>query len=333
MKLTKIFSSILLASVFFSMLCCGCTKTVETTVRNEDDGRRTVKKLPKDEVLIIESHHNVAWGTQSSLTFIMSDGSMYSSSEFFDGFPDRFGSSLSDEDKIAILRRYTLPVATIDSDQLLRIYNNIINIDPEAEFVYSDEYACDAGLSSTRVNIEGEWVKISESGDTNGDLKDRYARKANALINAAFRNTYENRKDPAHVYSGNETFIGTFECTKVPSKDLRRIITSPEDLRAFEKDTGINLENNEYFAFFGDTDYDAFRWNCIGIEVVTYPNYLSLEEVSADAFVVSGNYVGFVYVEDPQIDVSDDVVPQKCYCHVVQLPANNMQEYDQFLVY
>ena len=65
--------------------------------------------------------------------------------------------------------------------------------------------------------------------------------------------------------------------------------------------------------------------------MVTYPEYLSLDDVSADAFVVADNYVGFAYLEDPVIDVSDDVVPQKCYCHVVQLPGYNVEDYDLFL--
>ncbi len=333
MKLTRIISSMLVAAVCMSVFCCGCTNTRDTDKRPDGDGRRTVKKLPKDEILIIDSFHNMAWGTSSSLTFVMSDGSVYSSSEYFDGYPDRSGSSLSDEDKAALLRKYTLPVATIGNDQLLKIYNNIINIDPDAEFVYSNDYACDAGTSITRVNVDGEWVKISESGDSNGDLKDRFARKTNALLGGAFRGIKESRKDPAHVYSGNETFIGTFECTKNPSRDLKRIITNREDLTAFEKDTGIDLESNEYFAFFGDSGYDAFNWCCIAVEIVVYPKYLSQEYVSADAFIVSDNYVGFGYVTDPVIAVSDDVVEQKCYCHVVQLPINSLSDYDAFLNY
>lgn len=332
MKLTKLISSVLLASVCMSVFCCGCTNTKEPAAGPDDGGRQTVKRLPKDEVLIIDSYHNAAWGTSSNLSFIVSDGSVYSSSEYFDGFPDNYGNSLSEEDKIALLRKYTLPVATIEKERLLKIYNNIINIDTDAEFVYDDMYACDAGTSVTKVNVGGEWVKINESGDRSGELDDRFARKTNALLGGAYKSVSGNRKDAAHVYSGYETFLNTFECTKNPSKDLRRIITSPEELKAFEKDTGINLENNECFAFFGDPDYDSFQWMCICIEVVNYPEYLSLDDVSADAFIVSGNYTGFVYVENPVIDVSDDVVPQKCYCHVVQLPANDLSEYDQFLV-
>lgn len=332
MRFTKTIASVLLASIMMSVLCCGCSDTKETTRKPKDDGDvKTVRKLPEDEILIISGYRNGAWGYQSSMTFVMSDGCVYSSQEFFDGFPSGEGRYLSDEQKAALLRKYTLPVNTISSEKLLKIYNRIINIDPDAEFVYSDEYACDAGTSYTEVNVDGQWVKISESGDRNGELKDRYARKVNQLLKSVYTDGDGVRKEPANVYSGNETFIGTFECPKAVSDNTRRIIKSREDLKAFEKDTGIRLSDNECFEGFYDTGYDIFEWMCIGIEIVVYPNYLSLEDVSADAFIVSDNYTGFAYLEDPVIDVSDDVVPQKCYCHVVQLPGYNVEDYDSFL--
>ena len=332
MRFSKTIASALIASVLMSVLCCGCTGTAETTKKpDDDDDVKTVKKLPEDEILIITDHKNGAWGYQSSMTFVMSDGSVYSSSESFEGYPDGRGSSLSDEDRLALLKKYTLPVTTISEKQLLKIYNNIINIDPDARFTYSDEYACDAGTSITKVNVEGKWVNISESGDQSGELNDRYARKVDKLLTAAFKAANENRSPAAHVYSSSSTFIGTFECPKTTSKDTRRIITSLDELKAFEKDTGLRLSDYESFEMFYETDYSTFDWICIGVEIVVYPDYLSLDDVSADAFIVSDTYGGFAYIEDPVIDVSDDVVPQKCYCHIVQLPSYDLTDYNWFL--
>ena len=332
MKLTKIVTSMLLASFFMSALCCGCTKTNETTKKpDDDDDTKVVKELPEDKLLIISDSRNGAWGYYSYKTYVMSDGSVYSSNEQFQGHLNSMGSSLSDEDRLALLRKYTLPVVTIPEKQLLKIYNNMINIDPDAKFVYSDEYACDAGTSITKVNVDGKWVKISESGDSTGSLKDRYAKKTDSLIDGAFTSVNENRKSPANVYSSTETYIETFECPKTTSKNTRRIITSQNELKAFEKDTGIDLRNNEAFEYFSNPDYDYFSWCCIAIEIVVYPDYLSLEDVSADAFIVADNYVGFGYIKDPQIDASDDVVPQKCYCHVIQLPGDHLEDYDKYL--
>ena len=333
MKFTRIITSVLLASISMSVLCCGCSKTNETTrkPRNDYDETKVVKKLPEDEILIISGHQNEAWGHHSSMTYVLSDGSVYNSQEYFEGYGIDWDHSLTDEQRAALLKKYTLTVACIEEKQLLKIYNYIINIKPDAKFVYSDEYACDAGTSFTKVNVKGNWVMIEESGDMTGELNDRYARKADKLIGEVFASFSRDLKYPSHLYSCRETFIGTFECRKTVTKDTRRIITNMDELKAFEKDTGIDIRNNESFKYFGDTDYDSFNWCCIGIEVVVYPEYLSLDDVSADAFIVSDPYVGFAYLEDPRIDVSDDVVPQKCYCHVVQLPNENLEDYDWFL--
>ena len=332
MKFSKIIASVLLASVMMSGLCCGCTDTNETKKPRDPDGTessKTVKELPEDEILIIFGHQNNAWGSQSYMTFVMSDGNIYSSEEYFDGYNSYDSKGLSVEDRAALLQKYTDPVASIDKAKLLKLYQNIVKIDPDAEFVYEDEYACDAGTGYTKVNVNGEWVWISESGDRTGALDDRYARKTDHLIDGYFSSV--DFKQPANVYSGNITFIGTFDCPKATTKQPRRIITNLDELKAFEKDTGISLSGNECFEYFYNTDYDVFEWMCIGVEIFQYDEYLSLEDVSADAFIVSDKYTGFAYIEDPVIDVSDRVVDQKWGCHIVQLPGYNTDVYDAFL--
>lgn len=334
MKSMKLPVMILLTSILMSALCCGCGKdTVTTTVKPEDDREtKTVEKLPEDEILIITEHKNYAEGYQSSITFVMSDGSMYSSKEYFNGYSTDFEHPLSYEDRAALLKKYTLPVAVIPEEQLLKIYNSMINIDPDAKFAYSEETACDAGTGTTKVNVEGAWIKTEEYGDRNGELDDRYARKFNDLLDGAFDSFRKTRKDSANVYSSTETFIGTFECTKTVSKDTKRIITNTDELKAFEKDTGIDLQNNECFKNFRDPDSNSFSWCYIAVEIVVYPKYLSLDDVSADAFIVADNYTGFGYITDPVIDPSEDVVEQKCYCHVVQIPGYHPEAYDGFFM-
>ncbi len=335
MKSVKLPAMILLMSILMSALCCGCSKDPGTTTTGKPDDEhetKTVEKLPEDELLIIRDYKNYAEGYQSDITFVMSDGSVYSSREYFNGYSSDWEHSLSDEDRAALLKKYTLPVAEIPESQLLKIYNSMINIDPGAKFAYSEETACDAGTGVTKVNVDGAWIKTEEYGDRNGELDDRYARKFNDLLDGAFDSFRKTRKDPANVYSSTETFIRTFECTRTVSKDTKRIITNIDELKAFEKDTGIDLQNNESFAKFGDPDYDSFRWCYIAVEIIVYPKYLSLEDVSADAFIVADNYTGFGYIKDPVIDPSEDVVEQKCYCHVVQIPDNDSGIYDGFFM-
>ena len=327
MKLTKIIASVIAGSLCMSAFCCGCTKTKETD--ETKDTKPVVTELPEDEILIRTGHKNGAWGYSSFVTYVLSDGSVYSSGEYFEGYYNYGGNSLTEEDRVALLKKYTKPRGYIDENKLLKIYQQVMQIDPDAEFVYEDMYACDAGTGFVEVNIDGEWICISESGDRTGALDDRHARKADALIDGAFSTT--DLTDSAAVYSGCETFIETFECPKAGMENARRIITSAEELRQFEKDTGIKLSEMDEFEIFTDPSYDIYYAVCIAVEICEYDEYLSLDEVSADAFIVSPDYTGFAYVEDPQIDISDDVVAQKTYCHVVMVPSYDLSVYDAFL--
>ena len=292
MKLTKMIASVLTGSLCLSVFCCGCTNTRET-----EDNKPVVDELPEDEVLIRSSHKNGAWGYDSSVTYVFSDGNVYSSSEYFEGYYAYGQKNLTEEDRIALLKKYTKPRAYIDENQLLKIYQQAMQIDPDAEFVYEDLYVCDAGTSVIEVNVDGEWITLSESGDQNGALDDRHAKKANALIEGVFNTTDWNTG--ASVYSGNETFLETFECPNASLDNARRLITSEKELRQFEKDTGIKLSEMEEFEYFTDSSYDSYSYLCIGVEIIRYDGYMSLDEVSADAFIVSPDYTGFALVEDP----------------------------------
>lgn len=324
MKLTKMIASVLTGSLCLSVFCCGCTNTRET-----EDNKPVVDELPEDEVLIRSSHKNGAWGYDSSVTYVFSDGNVYSSSESFEGYYAYGQNNLTEEDRIALLKKYTKPRAYIDENQLLKIYQQAMQIDPDAEFVYEDLYACDAGTSVIEVNVDGEWITLSESGDQNGALDDRHAKKANALIEGVFNTTDWNTG--ASVYSGNETFLETFECPNASLDNARRLITSEKELRQFEKDTGIKLSEMEEFEYFTDSSYDSYSYLCIGVEIIRYDNYMSLDEVSADAFIASPDYTGFALVEDPRVDISDEIVEQKTYCYVVILPGYDLSVYEDFL--
>ena len=116
MKLTKMIASVLTGSLCLSVFCCGCTNTRET-----EDNKPVVDELPEDEVLIRSSHKNGAWGYDSSVTYVFSDGNVYSSSESFEGYYSYGQNNLTEEDRIALLKKYTKPRAYIDENQLLKI--------------------------------------------------------------------------------------------------------------------------------------------------------------------------------------------------------------------
>ena len=86
MKLTKMIASVLTGSLCLSVFCCGCTNTRET--EETKDNKPVIDELPEDEVLIRSSHKNGAWGYDSSVTYVFSDGNVYSSGESFEGSQD-----------------------------------------------------------------------------------------------------------------------------------------------------------------------------------------------------------------------------------------------------
>ena len=202
-----------------------------------------------------------------------------------------------------------------------------MQIDPDADFIYEDEICYDAGSGIAEVNQNGNWIKISESGAYSGILDDPFAVSAKEQYKNAVSFTLDKA---AKIYSNTETYVETFECPDTTITCCKQIITSMDELRKFEEDTGIDLESNEYFDGFGDRDYDRFNWCYIAVEVIGWDEYLSLEDVSADAFIVSDDYVGFGLTEDPQIDISDEIVEQKYYCYVAQVPGYDISLYDGF---
>ena len=140
------------------------------------------------------------------------------------------------------------------------------------------------------------------------------------------------KNEPASIYSRNESYIETVQCpNEVSTSKAKRIIKNLDELIEFGKDTGIDLKSKKEFEVFYDPDYGKFDNTVIAVEIVSYPEYLDLKSVTADAFAVSGKYVGFAYLNKPVIDVSDEPVPEKYYVHIAQIPKDVTGAYDSFL--
>ena len=335
MRSVKPIAALLLASMTMSLFICGCSKQAGTSRKNRDNDEDTDKtkavevELPENEIIAVTGYRNEAWGHQSSMILVCSDGSVYYSREEFSGYTQYFNDGLTREERLALLEKYTKPAAVIDIDDIKKIYSYMLKIDTDAKFEYSDEYAYDAGTNYTEVNIKGKWIMTSESGDRNGTLDDRYAKKADDLITRSI-SSFGGLKS-ANVYSGADTFIDTFECPGSDVQPGKMIITNLDQLRQFERDTGIDLRNNDCFEYFGDKEYDAFGHMCIAVEIYSY--HVRYKPVEADAFIVSEDYVGFASMDD-YVDMTNNQAPAKCYCHVVQLPNYNdsaLEDYKMFL--
>ena len=337
MRSHKAIAWTLVLAIGMSVLCCGCSGSAKNNKSRRDrgnDGKKDPEvfdeELPENEILAIIGDGNEAWGHQSSKIYVQTDGDVYYSQESFEAFPKYFDAGLTDDEKVALLEKYTRPAMTIDEDDIHEIYHYMLKIDQDAEFKYSDEYCYDAGTSYTNVYVKGKCIRLSEAGDRNGELDDRNAKKVDSLLSKAIGP--KNNLSYASVYSAAEVFLDTIECSKTAGGDYRRIITNLNELIMFEKDTGIDLRSLESFEYFGDPDYDSFSYICIAVEIFDY--HEKYQPVTADAFIVSNDYTGFASLDDPTINMDTNQAPTKQYCYVVQLPyysEESLSDYDAFL--
>ena len=319
-------------SLGMSVLCCGCSSDSGKSgrSRNDRDDEEEELELPENEILVVSRSDNEAWGHYRHISFVTSDGSIYTSSVDF-GFGRTWDySRLTYEEELTLLQKYTEPVGKMDEDLLEKLYGYLMKIDTDAKFKYSDEIWYDAGSSTIEVlTSDGDYIKISESGCQNGELRDRNARKAKSLIQNCF-SSLDVETIPS-CYLHTDTYIETFPCTGEFTGTTHMIITNINELNEFEDLTGIDLKSIDGFEYFGDADYDHFNWACIAVEITCYDEYLSKSEISPDAFIVTDSYVGFGILEDPEIDISDRIVEQNYYCHIAVVPSYDLSVYDPFV--
>lgn len=352
MKKTKLTATILAGALCMAALC-GCTGaggSKSSKKDNDKDGDEETTKvtepvettsapqplpdveLPEDEVILKEISNNYAEGYQCSCTYVMSDGSVYMSCEYFGGYSADWDYEFTDEDRLSVLKFFTHPVAQIDEDTLLEMYQNIVMIDPDADFFYEDDICFDAGYSGLEANVNGQWVKIAEGGVYYGWLEDDYATEVRSLLQQ-FMATID-LSCTTHVYSKDITYINTFDCTESEPKPGRMLITNMDELKEFEEMTGIDLESLENFEYFGNEDYDAFNSMCIAVQIIKTDMKRDLDSEDGLVFLVSDSYVGFAPDTGMTISARDAYGPDfYYYCSVAQLPAYDLSQYDAFFDY
>ena len=353
MRLTRTLTTILAGTLCLTALCSctsgssGSSKKKDKDKDKDDDEVTTTEvssavdpgvepavtvelcELPAGENIIHMHSDNYSEGYQASDVFVMSDGSVYASNEYYGGYTEDYYEPMPAEDRLALLQLYTKPVAQFDVNALTEAYSYMQYADPNEEFVYEDEVTYDGGYSSTSVNVGGEWVKISEGGVYTGWLDDDYAMAALQIIRDEFY--CEDIEVSTHIYSKDITFLKTYELGDADVQPCKMLITDMEELRAFEEMTGIDLEGNECFEYFGDADYDAFNSMCIAVEIVAYDEVFGLDTVETEAFIVSKDYVGFSSLGGLDMATTDlRLGVDKYYCYVAQVPAYDMSVYEGF---
>ena len=324
MKFAKTLTAVLVSSLLASSLLCSCNANPEPEI-----------ELPEDEILVLCGYKNGFEGYSSSKLFILSDGRVFCSQEQILRRPMYYGEGLTDEQRIELLDKYTTPVAVISEKDMRKLYGYMVNIDPDAEMDYEDLYVTDIGTDYTNVYVDGKCIRISESGEMTGVLDNRNAKKADAFINKTLKSY--GVIDYPNVYSGYEVFLDTLECSKTVASlnNSKRIITNAEELKAFEKETGLKLSGMEEFEYFGNPDYDAFYEFVIAVQIFNCP-YVE-EPDKAEAFIVSDNYVGFASLEadhDGGVVVDTYEGNVKTCCHIAVLPYygnDTSSPYDPFI--
>ena len=350
MRLTRTLTTILAGTLCLTALC-SCTsaggdgssrkdkdKDEETKVTATEASSASIPavtaelcELPQGENIIHTHSDNYAEGYQASDIFVMSDGSVYASNEYFSGYTEEYYDPMPAEDRLALLQIYTKPFGQFDVNALTEAYSYMQYADPNEEFVYEDEVTYDGGYSSTSVNVGGEWVKISEGGVYTGWLDDEYAKAADEIISDEFYGAFDTEIS-THIYSKDITFLKTYELGDADVQPCKMLITNMDELRAFEEMTGIDLEGNECFEYFGDADYDAFNSMCIAVEIVAYDEVFGLDTVETEAFIVSKDYVGFGSLGGLKMATTDlRLGVDKYYCYVAQVPAYDMSVYEGFV--
>ena len=346
MKHTRLITFLLLGTLCMTVLCScssatsgdsGSSKkkdkdkvtTTEVSSAVEPSVTAELCELPERGAVIHVGSNNYAEGYQADDVFVMVDGSVYATEEFFSGYTEDYFDPMPLEDRLALLMLYTKPVAQFNVDALTEAYSYMQYADPNEEFVYDDEVLYDGGYSYTEVNIGGEWVKISEGGVYTGWLDDDYAKAALEIIRDEFYGL--DLAAATHIYSKDITFLKTYDLGDADVQPCKMLITDMDELRAFEEMTGIDLESNECFEYFGDAEYDAFNSMCIAVEIVAYDEVFGLDTVETEAFIVSKDYVGFGNLGLLKMATTDlRLGVDKYYCYVAQVPGYDISSYDGF---
>ena len=131
MKFQKLIAAVLCMSLGMSVLCCGCSSDSGKSgrSRNDRDDEEEELELPENEILVVSRSDNEAWGHYRHISFVTSDGSIYTSSVDF-GFGRTWDySRLTYEEELTLLQKYTEPVGKMDEDLLEKLYGYLMKID------------------------------------------------------------------------------------------------------------------------------------------------------------------------------------------------------------
>ena len=204
-KITKTVSVILAAIMSFGMLtACASGDKSRRSGRDRDEEEKI--EVPEDKILYSYTYTNGAEGYSHSRVFIMTNGDVYcySNSTYY-YYDDTAGRRFNESDLDEFIVRYTEPLTTISEEQVGNIYKMASKLKEDASFDTSN-VACDMGayIDSVLINEDGDMLKIRESGDNQGELKEA-KRLLDYIDNEVYPDISEPRRNQSNlIYTSNE---------------------------------------------------------------------------------------------------------------------------------
>ena len=133
--------------------------------------------LSPDKVVFVSVYTNSAWTYQHRTSLVLGDGRYYSFDYNFSFYPN---AGVSEEEIVKLLKDEK-PIAVIDKDYLLEMYEHGLKVNKDSEFTTA--YArCDYGQETLYfVKDDGSLVKCASDGDTTYYIKDEHAQKVEKL--------------------------------------------------------------------------------------------------------------------------------------------------------
>ena len=259
-----------------------------------------------DDVLLVSERSNWAWGYHNTVKFCEADGDVYCYTSSMDRYPygDR-EKAISVTDSIDIVREYGEPLARIDSEKLLEIYDIASGVSPDAEFTVTNA-RCDYGQDTIYCVSKdtGQLVKLESIGDNDEICTDKKAHKAAEKYSKLLSNNPTSEVGPVDLYSCADIIIESFECD-YSGEDVFIVAHGYEELKKVADIYGIS---------FGKIINSDFCQDCIGTDDANLPFVITISEKTSPAKAV--------FSQGDKLDMIRTGENEGAYCTAAVMPDN-----------
>lgn len=168
----RIIACLLIVVMLFGFASCATNKKTKGSENIKEENPWDDIELPEDEVILVSSYSNYAWGFIYEGKFVTGSGDVYK----FD-FSEMSPRELDEDAEFKKIIENNKPKDHVNMNALKEIYYYSTKMDPEAEWDVVHE-ACDYGENAISVYVEDKGlVTVYMQGDNTGSRDDKYAKK------------------------------------------------------------------------------------------------------------------------------------------------------------